>query len=67
MRPHLLDFPAVYIRQKQTRVGKHCVDGRLEVGAECLQDYCIECPSTGSLFDLRTGEIKDWCVLSQQT
>ncbi|KAK9795584.1 hypothetical protein WJX73_009982 [Symbiochloris irregularis] len=30
------------------------------IGAMLNQDYCIACPSTGSLFDLRTGEIKDW-------
>jgi nitrite reductase/ring-hydroxylating ferredoxin subunit len=25
-----------------------------------LQDYCIECPSTGSLFSLKDGSIVAW-------
>jgi len=30
------------------------------LGSRLNQDYCIACPTTGSLFDFRTGEIKDW-------
>lgn len=26
-----------------------------------LQDYEIECPQTGTLFSLKTGEITSWC------
>jgi nitrite reductase/ring-hydroxylating ferredoxin subunit len=26
----------------------------------CVQDYCIECPSTGSLFSLKDGSIVSW-------
>ena len=25
-----------------------------------MQDYCITCPTTGTLFSLKTGEIVDW-------
>ena len=25
-----------------------------------LQEYCIACPSTGTLFSLKTGEIMEW-------
>ena len=30
------------------------------ISSKLNQDYCIECPGTGSTFDFRTGEIKDW-------
>jgi len=30
------------------------------VKAKFTQDYCIECPSTGSLFSLNDGSIKSW-------
>lgn len=30
------------------------------IAAKLNQDYCIECPSTGTLFDLRSGGIKSW-------
>lgn len=29
---------------------------------ECLQDYGIECPSTKSVFSLKTGEIVTWYI-----
>jgi nitrite reductase/ring-hydroxylating ferredoxin subunit len=30
------------------------------ISSKLNQDYCIECPGTGSTFDFRTGEIKEW-------
>lgn len=30
------------------------------INARLNQDYCIACPSTGTLFSLKTGEIVDW-------
>lgn len=26
----------------------------------CAQDYCIECPATGSLFSIKDGSIQSW-------
>ncbi|XP_075475875.1 uncharacterized protein LOC142514302, partial [Primulina tabacum] len=34
------------------------------LNAKLTQDGCIVCPTTYSTFDLRTGEIKDWCPTS---
>jgi nitrite reductase/ring-hydroxylating ferredoxin subunit len=30
------------------------------ISSKLNQEYCIECPGTGSTFDFRTGEIKEW-------
>lgn len=30
------------------------------ISSKLNQDFCIECPGTGSLFDFRSGEIKEW-------
>ena len=32
----------------------------LSIYLSILQDGCIICPSTDSIFDLKTGEIKEW-------
>jgi len=30
------------------------------ISSKLNQEYCIECPGTGSTFDFRSGEIVDW-------
>ena len=31
-----------------------------QLARRCVQDYCIECPATGTLFSLKDGSIVSW-------
>ena len=57
-----------FIQSKLTQVEECCCATRLRhaslQAAHTLrdQDYGIECPTTSTVFSLKTGEIKVWCA-----